>query len=117
MSPNTLQTLIMDHRCAFRKRFPLWFLLSEPDARRCRADPEGVQQAQLEPGPAAGSVRRPGEDEAGAADGGGRPLGDGVHALLLGPTEVEPDQNRVTAGPKCDLKFDSWKINFLSFYI
>lgn len=67
----------------------LWFLLSDQHVRRLRSDPAGHRQTGLQPGPAAGSVSWPGEDEAVAADGGGRPLDDGVHALLLRPAEVE----------------------------
>lgn len=68
---------------------PLWFLLSEQHVGRLRSDPAGVRQTELQPGPPAGPLGRPGEDEAVAADGGGRPLDDGVHALLLRPAEVE----------------------------
>lgn len=82
----------------------LWFLLSDQHVRRLRSDPAGLRQTGLQPGPAAGSVSWPGEDEAVAADGGGRPLDDGVHALLLRPAEVE-------TGSSPDP--DSWKPGFL----
>lgn len=78
----------MKRRCEFHR---LWFLLAEPHVRRLRSHPPRVGQARPQPGPAPGPVGGPGEDEADAADGGGRPLDDGVHALLLRPGQVETD--------------------------
>lgn len=76
---------------------------SEQHDGRLRSDPAGLRQTELQPGPAAGPLSRPGEDEAVAADGGGRPLDDGVHALLLRPAEVEtgsdPRKPRFLIGP------------------
>lgn len=98
---------VTEHSADINNEAPLcslWFLLSDQHVRRLRSDPAGLRQTGLQPGPAAGSVSWPGEDEAVAADGGGRPLDDGVHALLLCPAEVE-------TGSSPDP--DSWKPGFL----
>lgn len=98
---------VTEHSADINNEAPLcslWFLLSDQHIRRLRSDPAGHRQTGLQPGPAAGSVSWPGKDEAVAADGGGRPLDDGVHALLLRPAEVE-------TGSSPDP--DSWKPGFL----